>query len=246
MVRKARRSVPVEDEAPVAVPETVVEPVVDDDAEETSLAPPEFDLKDLARRAPDEVKVEPVRVVEKVVEPVVRESVPAPRTQFSFTEVDAKKGDTAKAKVLAKIARYREQFDILRDYPVNEFDSAEGLETQLNTMKMKIHSKKGVLFLKSVYMAGVGGWEFINTKANTLQLGGLTQMMGQSPDVDLLLREIQAEYGFGSGLRPEFKLCMLTLQTSVMVDTFNRQKLKYKDKLDGEVKTELVSEFKDL
>ena len=199
MVRKARKSVPVEEPVPVTEPEAVVSaPVVDDGAEETVLQPVGFDLQDVARLVPTES-------VQKVVEPIRVEKVTAPPlptpepVRESTPEEQKKKADnSAKAKVLQKIARYREQFDILRDYTINEYDNAEGLETQLNTIKMKIHSKKGVLFLKSVFMAGVGGWEFINTKANTLQLGGLTQMMGQSPDVDLLLRESQAEYGFAA------------------------------------------------
>ena len=131
--------------------------------------------------------------------------------------------DTKRRKdVLGKIARYKQSFEVLKAVPVDTNASVEELETKLEEMRLTISSKNTHTIFKTVYIASVKAGE-IGAARFGGKLHGLADLMSKNPEVDMILKEIEAEHGITGSLKPEQRLLVATLGAAIAVDQLNRR-----------------------
>ena len=131
--------------------------------------------------------------------------------------------DSKKRKeILAKINRYKQAFDVLKAVPVDPNASTEELGAKLEEMRITISSKNTHAIFKTVYISSVKCTELIAARAGG-KLYGLADLLSKSSEVDMILREIEAEHGLTGSLRPEQRLLVATLGAAIAVDQMNRK-----------------------
>ena len=131
--------------------------------------------------------------------------------------------DTKKRKdVLGKIARYKQSFEVLKAVPVDTNASVEELEAKLEEMRLTISSKNTHTIFKTVYIASVKAGE-IGAARFGGKLHALADLLSKNPEVDMILKEIEAEHGITGSLKPEQRLLVATLGAAIAVDQLNRR-----------------------
>ena len=124
--------------------------------------------------------------------------------------------------MLGKIARYKQSFEVLKAVPVDTNASVEELEAKLEEMRLTISSKNTHTIFKTVYIASVKAGE-IGAARFGGKLHGLADLLSKNPEVDMILKEIEAEHGITGSLKPEQRLLVATLGAAIAVDQLNRR-----------------------
>jgi hypothetical protein len=162
----------------------------------------------------------------------------------AFYDIDERPSrDTA--AILKKIKKYKANFAVLKDFPVDEKAPLETLELKLSEMRDAISGKNMHAIFRGGYLMGVKGFEGIGCRAG-LRLYGLSAQLSQSPEIDSILREIECEMGCGFRLRPEQRLLMATITSAMVVDNMNRRAETVKGFTSEPAKAEVTEKYAEL
>ena len=217
---RPRKNAIIFPELPAIVEEAPKITTIYEPEEIVSMNTGEVDLSDIEKIRPPSPppREEPVEEIRMGHDPAT----------FHFTPVIAlpeppKPEDTKRRKdVLGKIARYKQSFEVLKAVPVDTNASVEELEAKLEEMRLTISSKNTHTIFKTVYIASVKAGE-IGAARFGGKLHGLADLLSKNPEVDMILKEIEAEHGITGSLKPEQRLLVATLGAAIAVDQLNRR-----------------------
>ena len=149
-----------------------------------------------------------------------------------------------------KILRYKISFGkylTAYDYKIQDLDQydAEQLSKLLEEIEICVSCRTSGNMLKSYYIGAVEVAEKC-APLLSMNLTGLSRILGENEQIRECLEEISIKYDVIQHTPPEARLCFLTLQSILAINTHNRKLIETKKILTEPVKKEVVEEFKDL
>ena len=229
----------IEDDLPEAI-------IVDENPEEEYKINHDIDLTDIQKSPPtpqpsqEEEDIEPIRTENIYMPPPPSYSVPVPKKENKPDNKEREKRD-----IISKINRYKQSFVLLSDYQINENDSVEKLEAELEQMKLLINNKNCHAVFRHVYLSGVKGYEFLGGRAGA-KLYGLSDLLSKSQEVDDILKQIECEHNITGALKPEQRLLLITASMSLVVDNMNRRSEALNEFKQNSADPQIVNKYADL
>lgn len=147
---------------------------------------------------------------------------PAPE-QKEFANIMGKTGDPAKRGVILKIQRYFQAFpsqtSSFRSKSLESMSVLE-LEKVLEEVRISVSTQNGGNFYKQMGLAGLNVLETVGSGVG-LRLNGLTQSLAMDQAFDDIMKEISAEFGGVTYLKPQYRLLLLIGQRAYAIHALN-------------------------
>jgi len=167
-----------------------------------------------------------------------------PALYISQPPPDEAKERARRHAAITKVKRYRESFPAVRAMPFDETWSTVAIESHLEDIRIMISSRTTGLIVKSAYVAGVKGLE-VGTCMAGMKCYGLSDLVARNAEIDGILKELQAEMGFGC-IPPAQRLALATMSMCFMLDSSNRKAETLAGFKAAPVSVDLKSKFGDL
>jgi len=165
--------------------------------------------------------------------------------QSFSTDYTSLEDDKERDNLITKLKKYQANFKVLANININFDGKVAYLKSKLDEFRNTIHTNNIHNVIKTGYVGTIKGIEFLGGKAGA-KLYGLSSMVGQSEEIDSLLKEIECERIGNLNKKPEHRLLLATARCAIVVNQINIQNENLNKFSNEAISEETKTKFEDL
>ena len=153
--------------------------------------------------------------------------------------------DKERSDIIAKLHKYQSSFTVCAALNINFDAKTSVLKCKLEDCRNAVNNKNTHAIFKTTYLTTVKGVEFIGSRSG-MKLYGLSSMLGQSEEVDSILKEMSIEMMGGFRLPAHQRLIMCTLSSAMIINNMNSKAELLNNFTKEPIKEDVQDKYKDL
>ena len=153
--------------------------------------------------------------------------------------------DKERSDIIAKLHKYQSSFTVCAALNINFDAKTSVLKCKLEDCRNAVNNKNTHAIFKTTYLTTVKGVEFIGSRSG-MKLYGLSSMLGQSEEVDSILKEMSIEMMGGFRLPAHQRLIMCTLSSAMIINNMNSKAELLNNFTKEPIKEDIEDRYKDL